>query len=64
MRLLSREELRGMKIVTADDVAESDSGAAGSRPMPLGERRARPINDRSWVPVERRRQVAVTRSIR
>jgi hypothetical protein len=47
MRLLSREELRGMKVVTADDGMEMSSGAASSRPaLANGSRMA--ANDRSW----------------
>jgi hypothetical protein len=47
MRLLSREELRGMKMITADDAPDASSGAtAGSLALASGVRA--PINDRSW----------------
>jgi hypothetical protein len=48
MRLLSREELRGMKMITADDAPpDGPSGAtAGSLALANGVRA--PINERSW----------------
>src|SRR4029079_7826705 len=47
MRLLSRNELRGMKIVTPDDAPEVNSGAAGnSATLANGNRAA--VNGRSW----------------
>jgi hypothetical protein len=48
MRLLSREELRGMKIVTADDAPEVNSGAAtNSASLANGVRTS--VNGRSWA---------------
>ncbi len=48
MRLLSRDELRGMKIVTGGDAPEVNSGAAtASPPLANGSRAA--IQERSWV---------------
>ena len=52
MRLLSREELRGMKIVTADDGRDSGAVATTSSvTLPTGARAT--INERSWVIGER-----------
>jgi hypothetical protein len=49
MRLLSREELRGMKIVTADDTGvEASSGASASSTALASGARA-PVNGRSWA---------------
>jgi hypothetical protein len=49
MRLLSREELRGMKIVTADDTGvEASSGASASSAALANGARA-PVNGRSWA---------------
>jgi hypothetical protein len=48
MRLLSREELRGMKIVTPDDAPEVNSGAStSSSALANGARAA--ANGRSWA---------------
>jgi hypothetical protein len=48
MRLLSRNELRGMKIVTPDDAPEVNSGAAANSAALANGIRAS-VNGRSWV---------------
>jgi hypothetical protein len=48
MRLLSRDELRGMKVVTNDDATEANSGAAASSNALSNGVRV-PANGRSWV---------------
>jgi hypothetical protein len=48
MRLLSRKELRGMKLVTADDMAEINSGAStNSAALANGARAS--VNGRGWT---------------
>jgi hypothetical protein len=48
MRLLSRKELRGMKIVTADEMAEVNSGAStNSAALANGARAS--VNGRGWT---------------
>ena len=60
MRLLSREELRGMKIITGGDVQEVNSGtAAASQPLANGSRTT--IQERSWVMLENGGRVLLTR---
>ena len=54
MRLLSREELRGMKIITGSNTPEVNSGAAvAALPMSNGTRAT--IQERSWVTLENAR---------
>ncbi len=55
MRLLSREELRGMKIVTVenDDDATPQAVAAASSAAVLASGPRTPINERIWVLAER-----------
>jgi hypothetical protein len=48
MRLLSREELRGMKIVTGDEAPEVNSGASTSTPTLANGARTL-ANGRSWA---------------
>src|SRR5207247_6936856 len=62
MRLLSREELRGMKFITAEDGPgpEVSSGtAASTSPLANGSRAA--PNERSWVMVENAGKASLTR---
>ncbi len=50
MRLLSRDELRGMKIVTAaEDVTEASSNTSTSASQALSNGARAPINGRNWV---------------
>jgi hypothetical protein len=51
MRLLSRDELRGMKVITADEATEASSSAAKSASLALANGTRVPINGRSWVVV-------------
>lgn len=48
MRLLSRDELRGMNIATTEGASESNSGAATVSPA-LANGARLPVNDRSWT---------------
>ena len=60
MRLLSREELRGMKIITGGDAPEVNSGAAtASLPMSNGVRAT--LQERSWVMLENAGRMQITR---
>jgi hypothetical protein len=60
MRLLSREELRGMKIITGSNAPEVNSGAAtASPPMSNGARTT--IQERSWVTLENAGRMQITR---
>jgi len=60
MRLLSREELRGMKIVTGGNTPEVNSGAApASLPMANGSRAT--VQERSWVMLENAGRIQLTR---
>ena len=60
MRLLSREELRGMKIITGSTTPEVNSGAAlASLPMSNGIRAT--IQERSWVTLENAGRLQITR---
>jgi hypothetical protein len=60
MRLLSREELRGMKIVTGGTTPEVNSGAApASLPMANGSRAT--VQERSWVMLENAGRIQLTR---
>jgi hypothetical protein len=60
MRLLTREELRGMKIVTGGGTPEVNSGAAtASLPMSNGIRAS--IQERSWVTLENAGRMQITR---
>ncbi len=60
MRLLSREELRDMKIITASTTPEVNSGAAlASLPMSNGIRAT--IQERSWVTLENAGRLQITR---
>jgi hypothetical protein len=49
MRLLSREELRGMKIVTADDTGVEASSGASASSAALANGTRMPVNGRSWA---------------
>ena len=50
MRLLSRDELRGMKMVTAaEEVTEASSNTSTSAPQTLSNGARAPINGRNWV---------------
>jgi hypothetical protein len=62
MRLLSREELRGMKIITAaSDAPEVNSGTAtASLPLANGNRAA-VLQERSWVMSENAGRIMLTR---
>ena len=60
MRLLSREELRGMKVVTADDGMEMSSGASTSRPAFASGARTM-VNDRSWTVADNSGRASLTR---
>ena len=60
MRLLSREELRGMKIITGGNAPEVSSGTAmASQPMSSGSRAT--VQERSWVMLENAGGVHLTR---
>ena len=60
MRLLSRDELRGMKIVTAGGSPEISSGAAAvSLPLANGSRAT--VQERSWVALENSGRMQLTR---
>jgi hypothetical protein len=60
MRLLSREELRGMKIITGSNTPEVNSGAAvAALPMSNGTRAT--IQERSWVTLENAGRMQITR---
>jgi hypothetical protein len=52
MRLLSRDELRAMKMVTADDGQEVNSGTATPQPAAASGTRVQINSDRSWAVVE------------
>lgn len=60
MRLLSRDELRGMKIVTGGDAPEVNSGAAMATP-PLSNGTRATIQERSWVMMENAGRIQLTR---
>jgi hypothetical protein len=60
MRLLSREELRGMKIITAGDTLEVSSGTATASPTLANGSRAT-IQERSWVTMENAGRMQLTR---
>ncbi len=62
MRLLSRQELRGMKVVTTDDGLETNSNASGSQPAPLANGVRTALNDRSWALIEERGRITISRS--
>jgi len=49
MRLLSRDELRGMKVITADEATEASSNPSKSAALSLANGARAPINGRSWV---------------
>jgi hypothetical protein len=49
MRLLSRDELRGMKVITADDATEASSNTSKSSSLALANGARAPINGRSWM---------------
>jgi hypothetical protein len=49
MRLLSRDELRGMKIITADEATEASSSPSKLASIALANGARSPINGRSWV---------------
>jgi hypothetical protein len=60
MRLLSREELRGMKIITGGNAPEVNSGAAtAALPMSNGVRAT--LQERSWVMLENAGRLQITR---
>jgi hypothetical protein len=60
MRLLTREELRGMKIVTGGSAPEVNSGAATvSLPMSNGIRAL--VQERSWAMLENAGRMQITR---
>ena len=60
MRLLSRDELRGMKIITAGDAPEVNSGTAtATPPMSNGNRAA--LQERSWIVAENSGRYQLTR---
>ena len=61
MRLLSRDELRGMKVITADDAAEAPSAATAGSPALANGMRA-PINDRSWTIAANAERPTLTRT--
>jgi hypothetical protein len=61
MRLITREELRGMKIVTAGEEAEANSGAStSSQAMASGARAT--INGRNWTILANAGRPAIARS--
>jgi hypothetical protein len=49
MRLLSRAELRNMRIVTAEDALEASSGASTNSAAALASGARAPVNGRGWV---------------
>jgi hypothetical protein len=49
MRLLSRDELRGMKVITTDDATEASANTSKSAPLALANGARAPINGRSWI---------------
>jgi hypothetical protein len=60
MRLLSREELRGMKIITGAGAPEVKSGTAlATQPLSNGTRAS--IQERSWVMLENAGRIQLTR---
>jgi hypothetical protein len=61
MRLLSREELRGMKIITAGDAPEVNSGTAMASPPLANGNRAAVLQERSWVMSENSGRIQLTR---
>jgi hypothetical protein len=62
MRLLSREELRGMKIVTAvGDAPEVNSGTATALPPLANGNRAAVVQERSWIMSESAGRILLTR---
>jgi hypothetical protein len=60
MRLLSREELRGMKVVTNDQGSEVNSGTAVTTATLSNGVRA-PANDRSWMLADNSGRTTITR---
>jgi hypothetical protein len=62
MRLLSREELRGMKIITAmGDAPEVNSGTATASPPLANGNRAAVLQERSWLMSENAGRFLLTR---
>jgi hypothetical protein len=61
MRLLSRDELRNMKIVTAGGAREISSGAAATVTPPLSNGSRAMVQERSWVALETSGRVQLTR---
>jgi hypothetical protein len=61
MEILSRDELRGMKVITADDTAETPSAVTAGSPALANGMRA-PINDRSWTIAANAERPTLTRT--
>jgi hypothetical protein len=51
MRLLSRDELRGMKVITADDATEASASPSRPAALSLANGARTSVNGRSWVMV-------------
>jgi hypothetical protein len=49
MRLLSRDELRGMKVITGDDATEASASPSRSAPLSLASGARVSVNGRSWA---------------
>jgi hypothetical protein len=62
MRLLSRNELRGMKIVTPDDAPEVNSGAAANSSAVLANGIRASVNGRSWALLANAEQLRIGRT--
>ncbi len=62
MRLLSREELRGMKIVTGDAVAVAPAPITVAAHPVLASGPRAPVNERSWTIAERSGRAVLARS--
>jgi hypothetical protein len=61
MRLLSRDELRGMKVITADEATEASSSPAKNAPLALANGTRAPINGRSWVVIANSERTTLAR---
>ena len=61
MRVLSREELRGMNIVTPGEAAEMASAIAASTPVAMASGSRSGLSERTWMTVENAGRVTLTR---
>jgi hypothetical protein len=62
MRLLSRKELRGLNVVTADDSSVEASSGASTNSVALSNGARAPVNGRGWTMLADAEQPMVSRS--